>query len=105
MNSENKIQIIGERIKAFAIGLIGSLFFSLGFSYFSEQSHYRVPRVLLPVYEYLGNVGLAIGLIVLGGGLMFWAYKKFKDNAGKPVVMIVALVVFLITAFGIVQLT
>jgi hypothetical protein len=80
---KEKVVIIAERVKAFAIGFIGICFFSLGTSYFEEQSIYRVPRILLPVFNLCGNVGLAIGLIILGGGLIFYGYtkwKKFSEN-------------------------
>ena len=105
MTTNNKTQAIAEKIKAFALGFIGSLFFALGLTYFSEKSYYQVPRILLPVYDYFRNIGLAVGLLVLGGGLMFWAYKKFKNYGGKPMIMITVLPLFIIASFGIAKLT
>jgi hypothetical protein len=95
---KEKVVVMAERVKAFAIGFIGICFFSLGTSYFEEQSIYRVPRILLPVFNLCGNVGLAIGLIILGGALIFYGYtkwKKFSENgktyfiAALPVLILV----------------
>ncbi len=53
----------------------------------------------MPVYEYFGNVGLAIGLLILGGILMFWAFSKFKKFQGKPLIMLISLGFFITLAF------
>lgn len=87
--SDQKVLSVAERIKSFAIGLIGSGFLAYGTTYFSEQASYRVPRILLPVYNAFGNVGLAIGMIILGAILIIWALSRFKKSGGKPNVFII----------------
>jgi len=83
------------------MGFIGAFFLALGVSYFREQSSYRIPRILLPVYEFLGNIGLAIGLLILGGILLYYAYIKFKKYSGRPVIMLIVLPLFTLLAFGL----
>lgn len=92
-NSNQNVLSAAEKVRAFAMGLIGSGFLAYGTTYFSEQSSYRVPRILIPVYNALGNVGLAVGMIVLGAILIFWALSKFRKNGGKPAVFIIFLAV------------
>lgn len=105
MTQENKTLSIAEKVKALAMGLIGSFFFTWGLTYFQQQAEYRVPRILMPVFELFGNVGLAVGLLILGSGLMFFVYKKFTEYGGKPVVMLVLLPVLVIASFIISKLT
>lgn len=101
MTTANNVQAIAEKVKSFAMGFIGAFFLALGVSYFSEQSSYRIPRILLPVYEFLGNIGLAIGLLILGGILLYYAYIKFKKYGGRPVIMLIVLPLFTLLAFGL----
>ncbi len=82
----NKTVNIAEKIKAIAIAFIGTGIFSQGTFYFKEQSSYNVPRILYPVFELLGNVGLAVSMLILGLGLAFWAYTKWKNADGKPAI-------------------
>lgn len=105
MTTPNRTQLIAERVKAIAIGLIGAIFLSLGPGYFNEQSSYRVPRILWPVYELFGHVGLAIGLLLLGAIMLFWAYRKFTKYGGKPVVMLVLIPLFVAGGFGLAKLS
>lgn len=79
----NKTVNIAEKIKAIAITFIGAGIFSQGTFYFKEQSSYNIPRILYPVFEFLGNVGLAVAMLILGLTLVFWAYRKWKNSAGK----------------------
>lgn len=76
-------------IQAYAMTLIGGMFIAYGSGYFQPKDEYRVPRILLPVLEIFGNVGLAIGLILLGLGLILFALKKLKDQKSKPIFLIV----------------
>ncbi|GEM_PF-1260556 len=101
----NKTQQTAERVKAIAIAFIGAIFFALGPGYFSEQSSYRVPKILWPVYELFGHVSLAIGLLLLGAIMLFWAYRKFTKYGGKPVVMLVLIPVFVAGGFGLAKLS
>lgn len=105
MTTESNVKTTAEKVKSFAMGFIGSMFVALGFSYFSEQSSYRIPRILLPVYEFLGNIGLAIGLLILGGALLYAAYAKFKNNGGRPAVILIVLPLFLVFSFVITKWT
>lgn len=83
MENNNRINI-AERIKAIAISFIGAGIFSQGTFYFKEQTSYNVPRILYPVFKLLGNVGLAVTMLILGLALVYWAYTKWKNTAGKP---------------------
>ncbi len=105
MTQPNKTQIIAEKVKAFAYGFFGSLFFTLGLTYFSEKEYYRVPRILRPVYELFGSLGLAIALLIVGAGLMFFAYKRFTKFGGKAIIMLVTLPLMVGAAYGINKLT
>lgn len=80
----NNTTTIGEKIKAVAITFIGAGIFSQGTFYFQEQNSYNVPRILYPVFELLGNVGLAVAMLILGLALVYWGYTKWK-NAGSKV--------------------
>jgi hypothetical protein len=92
-----KIVVVAEGVKAFAIGFIGICFFALGTTYFEEQASYRVPRILYPVFDLFGNIGLAIGLIILGGALIFYGYAKWKKfNENKKIYIIAALPVLIL---------
>ena len=105
MKEENKTIATLEKIKSFAMTLIGAGIFSMGTTYFSEQSEYRVPRILLPVYELFGNIGLAVGMIILGAGLMYFAYRKYVQNNGKPVYMLVFSLLAIIGFYGLILST
>jgi len=74
MTEKNSTLMTIEKIKSFAIALVGAGIFSMGSTYFSEQAEYRIPRILLPIYEFFGNIGLAIGMMILGTGLMYFAF-------------------------------
>ena len=80
---KQKAVIIARKVEAFAIGFIGVFFFSLGTSYFQERFLYQVPRILIPVFDLLGNVGLATGMLVLGGGLIYYGFTQWKPVAEK----------------------
>ncbi len=73
-----------EKIKAIAIGFIGAGIATQGSMYFQEQSNYNIPRILYPVFEFLGNKGLAVAMILLGFGLLYYGYSKWKSQDGKP---------------------
>lgn len=79
----NKTANIAERIKAIAITFIGAGIFSQGTFYFKEQSSYNVPRILYPIFELLGNVGLAVSMLILGSGLVFWGYARWKKAPAR----------------------
>lgn len=79
----NNTATIGEKIKAVAITFIGAGIFSQGTFYFQEQNSYNVPRILYPVFELLGNVGLAVAMLILGLALVYWGYTKWKNAGSK----------------------
>ncbi len=72
-----------EKIKAVAIGFIGAGIATQGSMYFQEKSSYNIPRILYPVFEFLGNKGLAIAMILLGLGLIYYGFSKWKSNDGS----------------------
>ena len=74
---------IAQKVESLAIGFIGVFFFSLGTSYFQERFLYRVPRILTPVFDMFGNIGLAIGMLILGGGLIYYGFTKWKSATKK----------------------
>lgn len=105
MTEENATLATIEKIKSFAMTVVGAGIFSMGTTYFSEQSEYRVPRILLPVYEIFGNIGLAVGMIILGAGLMYFAYRKYVQNNGKPVYTLLFSLLAIIGFYGLILST
>lgn len=104
MTTQNKTQSTAEKVKAFAMGFIGALFFTLGISYFKEQAQYKVPRILVPVLELFGHIGLAIGLLILGAILIFLSYLKFKKHGVKPLVILIVLSLTVTSIFTVFKL-
>jgi uncharacterized membrane-anchored protein YhcB (DUF1043 family) len=81
--SKEQIVIVAEKAKSYGIALVGIVFFSLGTSYFQERLLYRVPRILEPVFDYLGNIGLAVGMLVLGGVFIAYGFINWKKVSQK----------------------
>ena len=77
MDNQKRV-IIGHTLGAFGYGLVGVIIFSWGSSYFKERLLYNVPRILSPVFDIFGNIGLAIGMLVLGGGLIYYGFTQWK---------------------------
>ncbi|KFC24349.1 MFS transporter [Chryseobacterium sp. FH1] len=102
MADTNNLISTAEKVKAFAMGFVGAGIFSMGTTYFSEQAEYRIPRILWPVYELSGNIGLAIGMILLGSLLVFYAYRKFISNGGKAIYLLIFLVVAILGSYAII---
>ena len=100
---KEKIVANAEIVKSFAIGFIGICFTSIGATYFEEQAVYRVPRILLPVFDILGNVGLAVCMIVLGIGFIFYGFTKWKKYSQKkmlyPIIVVPTLILVIFLAF------
>ena len=82
---KEQIVVIAEKGKAFAMGFIGICFVSMGATCFEEQAIYRVPHILLPIFNTLGNVGLAVGMILLGLGLIVYGFIKWKKFSQKAI--------------------
>lgn len=101
----NKTIGLAEKIKAIAITFIGAGIFSQGTFYFKEQSSYNIPRILYPVFELLGNKGLAVAMLILGLGLVYWGYSKWKKQDGKIGVFALIAVVSFATFFAILFFT
>lgn len=93
----NKTISLAQKAKAVAITLIGAGIFSQGTFYFKEQNTYNIPRILYPVFELLGHVGLAVAMLILGLLLIFWAYNKWKNGNGKPSIF----GIIVVAAFGL----
>ena len=102
MTEKNSTLMTIEKIKSFAIALVGAGIFSMGSTYFSEQAEYRIPRILLPIYEIFGNVGLAIGMMILGTGLIYFAYRKFTQNNGKSIIILAFSIIAVLGLYGII---
>ena len=97
--------VIAEKVKAFAMGLIGICFISMGATYFEEQAIYRVPHILLPIFNTLGNIGLAVGMIILGLGLIIYGFIKWKKFSQKailyPIIVIPVLALSIYLSFTV----
>jgi hypothetical protein len=81
---KERVAVVAHKVRAVAIGFIGVIFFGMGTSYFSERLIYRMPRILGPVFDLLGNVGLAVAMLLLGGGLIWWGFSRWRAVEGKP---------------------
>ncbi|MCL1937952.1 MAG: DUF308 domain-containing protein [Candidatus Azobacteroides sp.] len=80
---KTKILMIAKRTEALVIGFIGVFFFSMGTSYFQERLIYRIPRILIPIYEWGGSSALAIGMLLLGIALIVWGFSSWISTKGK----------------------
>jgi hypothetical protein len=78
-----KIAIVAGQVRAIVSGFIGIAFFSLGTSYFQERLVYRVPRILAPVFNIFGYTGLAVGLLILGAGLIYYGFTIWNGVSAK----------------------
>ncbi len=100
---KEKVQVIAEKVKAFALAFIGVCFFSMGTTYFQERLVYRLPRILIPVLDFFGNVGLAIAMILLGLGLVVYGFVKWKSVSQKKslywIIVTLALIIGTLLAF------
>lgn len=96
-----KIALTAEKVKSFAIAIIGVLFFSWGTDYLSgEHLLYNVPRILAPVFRLFGVIGLAVGLIVLGAALIAYGFIRWKKSGAK--LLVYSLVVIPVLIMGVV---
>lgn len=84
--NNNKTAIVAEKVKAFAIAFIGAGIFSQGTFYFKAQSNYNIPRILYPVYQFLGNKGLAAGMLILGLLLLLYGFAQWKKVSTKAII-------------------
>ncbi|GHV02806.1 hypothetical protein FACS1894159_11770 [Bacteroidia bacterium] len=88
-----KVVSVAEKVKSFAIALVGIVFFSWGTDYLAgEHLLYNVPRILLPVFDLFGHVGLAVGLMALGAGLIVYAFVNWKKAGGRASVYCVPVI-------------
>lgn len=83
---KEKIRRIAKMVEASAITFIGIFFISMGTTYFEEKLVYRLPRILLPVLDFFGHIGLAIAMILLGGGLICYGFFKWKSVNTKYII-------------------
>ncbi|WP_299251413.1 hypothetical protein [uncultured Cytophaga sp.] len=79
---KEKLQQKLEKFKAAAMGFIGAGILTQGALYFQPKASYHVPRILYPVFEIAGNVGLAIGMLMLGLFLLYLGLNKWKNHGG-----------------------
>ncbi len=80
---KEKFILLLEKVRSLALVLIGIGFIGKGVTYFSAQISYDVPIILVPVYELLGSVGLAIGICLLGLGFIGFGYRRYKSYQKK----------------------
>jgi hypothetical protein len=92
---ENKTLHTINKIKALAIGFIGAGIFAQGVFSFKALPSYQVPRILSIVYDTFGHIGLAIGMVLLGGGLFFYGYSIWKKTGGKLMLFRLLIVLFM----------
>ena len=99
---KEKAVVVAEMLKSFGSALVGICFVSMGATYFEEQLVYNVPRVLSPVFDLFGNIGLAIGMVVLGIGFIVYGFFKWKRVSAKialyPIIIAIALILGLYLA-------
>lgn len=93
MSAEKTSLELLEKIKALATVFISCGFITMGFTYFKPQTEYHVPRILYPIFKIFGNEGLAIGMILLGIVLCFFAYKNFIKNHGRIYVFMISILI------------
>ena len=74
---------IAQKVESLAFGFVGVFFFSMGTSYFQERLLYRMPTILIPIFNIFGNVGLAIALMLVGGGIIYYGYTKWRSATTK----------------------
>jgi len=90
---KEKIARIARIVESSAIAYIGIFFICMGITYFEEKLVYRLPRILLPVLDLFGHTGLAIGIILLGGGLIYYGFTKWKKvNSKQGIFVIIAVI-------------
>jgi len=92
---KTKTVTIAKKIEGLAIGLIGVCFFSMGTTYFQERLIYRIPRILVPVYDLFGATALAVTMLLLGLGLIVWGFTKWQSFGGNKSLYLILAVVFL----------
>jgi hypothetical protein len=92
MNKQKTVNI-AHKVEALAIGFIGICFFSMGTTYFQERFIYRMPRILVPVYDLFGSTALAVVMLLLGIALIVWGFSKWKSTqASSKLYLILAVV-------------
>jgi len=74
-----------SKVIALFTGFAGILLFSYGTAYLQEQASYRAPDHFLfrAIFDVFGNVGLAVGFLVIGGGFVIFGYSQWKSFARK----------------------
>ena len=80
---------IAQKVESLAFGFVGVFFFSMGTSYFQERFIYRMPTILTPVFNIFGNIGLAIALMIVGGGIIYYGYTKWKSASPKKSIYLI----------------
>ena len=98
---KQKVAGIARKVESLAYGYIGIFFISLGTSYFQEQSLYQVPRILIPIFNILGNIGLAIGMLILGGGLIYYGFTKWKSLTEKKTLYLILAAIGLVAGIAL----
>lgn len=105
MATKEKTIGILNTIQSLAMVLVGSGIFSMGTTYFNEQSEYRIPRILIPVYELLGTIGLAIGMILLGVLIIYWGYRKFISYNRRAIYILTFALICIVGFYAILYTT
>lgn len=78
-----KTAAVAHKVRAFVTGFIGIIIFAMGTTLFEERLVYRIPSVLSPVFDLVGNVGVAVAMLLIGLGLIVWGAAKLKQAGGR----------------------
>jgi len=87
---------VAKKIEAFSEGCFGVFFFSLGTSYFQEQSLYYGSVILRLIANAVGNVGLAVVFLILGASAIVYGFIRWNSlvkNKGFVLLYVIPIVV------------
>lgn len=105
MENQNTTMSLIQKIRYFALGFIGVGILSQGTLYFKPQTSYHVPRILIPIFESFGNVGLAIGMVLVGSLLFYYGFHQWRNAGGGGKTFLTFGTVAVVVFYGLFWLT
>lgn len=105
MEKQNTTMSLLQKIRYFALGFIGIGILSQGTLYFQPQASYHVPRILIPIFEAFGNIGLAVGMVLIGGLLFYYGFSQWKNAGGTIKTFLAFGIVAMVVFYGLFWLT